>query len=63
MVRYHSQSEVSVEAQFLTAECYDHQDKLQSALQEYNGLQGKYPVPTVLSAQIEAVKKRMKMRQ
>lgn len=60
VVRHHPQSEYATEAQFLMAQCYEHLDKLDSALQLYETIQGRYSSAEILNYRVAEVKKRFK---
>lgn len=59
VVRHHSESEYAIESQFLMAQCLEHTDKLQNALQVYENIRGRYMAPDVLDLRVEELKKRI----
>ena len=57
VLRNHEDSDYAVEARFLMAQCFEHQGKLQNALEMYDTLTGRYPVPAVLALRVNELKK------
>ena len=60
VVRNHPQSEFAVEAQFLIAQCLEHENHLEAAMQIYESLEGRYPSADVLGLRMSGLKKRLK---
>lgn len=62
VLREHANSEQAVEAQFLMAQCLEHQGRLPNALQLYSALESRYTVPEVLALRIKEVKRRIRAK-
>ncbi len=60
VVRYHPQSEYALEAQFLTAQCLEHLDRVPAALQTYEGIRDRYTPREVVELRIGEINKRAK---
>lgn len=58
--RHHPQSEFSLEAQFLTAQCLEHLDRFAAALQVYESIRDKYSPRGVIQMRMAEIAKRAK---
>jgi len=60
VVRNHPQSEFATEAEFLMAQCFEHQQKPESALLAYENIKGRYASPEILDLRIKELSQRLK---
>ena len=62
VLRHHPQSTYATEAQFLLGECYEQQGDVQSAVEVYEGLEGRYRPKEILQARIKSARKKLKKK-